>query len=392
MTPRLCLACAAALLAACATPTAATEPDKKKAEEVPLEKMSIAQVQFDTAACALREVELPAVANTESLLAALLIARPMVSECLVDAKSRGSAPDTQVKLKVSVDDKAATPTVAATNLTPEGAACVEKALAKLPLKPQPAGEKPASAELPVTHAAQSPQVRLGVNVASDVVGTIRLAQPSWCDCYAELSVNAPPTVVASLKLTPDKPLELTMKAPADPLSQKLSACLEAKLKALALPPVVTEVQAPYVFLLVNSWAAAETPDADPKLQFQQIEAIRGQRVADVVLAAAHKANAASAYDALVAKYKAKPTPTLIAPMREKCAAVLAADDKWIASLKTLAETDKRAHGLAQGLKAKDPSWAEVEAGLAKRLAETQGELPKADQVKAGDAAACPKMK
>lgn len=392
MTPRLCLACAAALLAACATPKAATGPDPKKGEEVPLEKMSIAQVQFDTAACALREVELPAVANTEALLAALLVARPMVSECLVDAKSRGSAPDTQVKLKLTVDDKAVTPAVASTNLTADGAACVEKVLSKLPLKPQPAGEKPATAELPVTHAAQSPQVRLGVNVASDVVGTIRLAQPSWCDCFADLGVNAPPTLVANLKLTPDKPLEVTMKAPVDPLAQKLSACLEAKLKAAALPPVLTEVQAPYAFLLVNSWAAAETPDADPALQFQQIEAIRGQRVADVVLAASHKANAAGAYDALVAKYKAKPNPTLIAGMREKCALVLAADDKWIQSLKTLAETDKRAHGLALGLQAKDASWASVEAGLARRLAETQAELPKADQVKAGDAAACPKMK
>lgn len=80
-------------------------------------------------------------------------------------------------------------------------------------------------------------------------------------------------------------------------------------------------------------------------------------------------------------------------MKDRCAAVLAADDKWIGALSALQDTDKSIRTLVQSLKAKDAaSWSPVEAALDQRIAETQAELPRAAQVKKADGDACPKVK
>lgn len=415
MSRRLVAALSISVLSACATQQAATAtPEEKKAGQPAVEKMSVQQVMFDLAACGPRDFELPVPANKEALLSSFLMGRPMFNECFVDPKHRGTAPETQAKVKATVTDAEVKFEITGTNLTPEGQACLEAALKKLPIKPLPKGAAALTLEMPpLSHGVNSPAVNLGINIASDIVGTIRVEQPAWCDCYREVGVNPAPTVLAALKLNPEpaaesgdkkkddkkveagaaKALELQMKAPADPLAAKLSSCLEQKIKAVVLPKPATTVQVTYAFLLLNSYATAEAPDSEPALQFQQVEAIRGQKVADVVRSVGQKTNDAAAYDAIVAKYKASKDFRLVKEMKEKCAAVLAADDKWTVALNALQDTDKHILTLVQGLKAKDAaSWSPVEAGLNQRIAETQAELPRAAQVKQRDADACPKVK
>jgi len=417
MSRRLVAALSISVLSACATQQGATGASgEKKGDQPAVEKMTVQQVMFDLASCGPRELELPAAANKEAVLSSFLMGRPMFNECFVDPKHRGPAPETQAKVKATVTDAEVKFEIAGTNLTPDGQACLEAALKRLPIKPLPKGSTPLTVDLPpLAHGATSPAVNLGINIASDIVGTIRMQQPEWCDCYKEVGINPPPTILAALKLNPEplpesgdkkkkddkkaaeappfKALELTMKAPADPVAAKLSSCLEEKIKAVALPKPATTVQVTYAFLLLNSYAAAETPDSEAPLQFQQVEAIRGQKVADVVLSVAQKTADAAAYDAIVAKYKASKDFRLVKEMKEKCAAVLTADDKWAAALTALQDTDKHILTLVQGLKAKDAaSWSPVEAGLNQRIAETQAELPRAAQVKQRDIDACPKVK
>lgn len=320
MSRRLVAALSISVLSACATQQAATSgggQDDKKSGQPQVDKMTVQQVMFDVAACGPRDFVLPAAANKEALLSSFLMGRPMFNECFVAPKSRGAAPETQAKVTITVNDAEVKYDLAGTNVTPEGKACLEAALKKLPLKPQPKGAAAVTQEMPpLSFGATSPAVNLGINIASDIVGAIRVEQPAWCDCYREVGTSAAPTILAALKLNPEpaadekkkadkkaEALELQMKAPADPAAAKLSSCLEEKIKAVALPKPATTVQVTYAFLLLNSYATGAAPDADPALQFQQLEAIRGQRVADVVLAVAHKTAAAGDYDAIISTYR-----------------------------------------------------------------------------------------
>src|SRR5262245_29358610 len=77
---------------------------------------------FDVAICSPPKISLPAAPNAESVTGALRLLRPAVLECLVDPKSRAGA-DPVVTIKTAA--------VSGANLSAEGKACVEKAVAAL---------------------------------------------------------------------------------------------------------------------------------------------------------------------------------------------------------------------------------------------------------------------
>lgn len=386
------------VLAACATQKAAEKTDAK-ADAV--EKIELSNVSaFDVAACRLRPLELPAMTQ-ETIIAALIVGQPSFMECLLEAKTRSAVGATKVTVKATASDAEVKLDVSGDGLMEDGKACIVAAAKKLPLRPVEKGAATVTAEISFLHdSAKSPSVTFGINPASDVVGTVRAAQLSWCDCYGDLGTTPPPTIKAQLHFVPvpkDKDgkstgttLDLQMEPGPDPLATKLSACLEGKLKAATLPVIATELHVPYAFLLINSWASAETPDAAPAFQFHQLEAIRMQRGADVAMQLGARTHATLAYDAVVAKYKTKPVPTLIKELKSKCAAVLATDDKWIASLKELLAVDQRVVALAADLVAKDPQWAQAEAGGKTRVTQAQADVAQAEQRKVADTAACPK--
>jgi hypothetical protein len=378
---RVLTAVAACLVASCAT----TEASKKegKASGPVMEKMSIANlIPFDIAACGPRALEL-APLSTETLLGALLSLGPSFQECFVDAKSLSGQP-VDAMLKAKVADTVSF-SVAGAGISPAGTECLVAAAKKLPLVALPAGAAAIEAEVPVRPAVKS--VVFDLNVASDVAGTVRLAQRSMCECYAAVGTAPAPLVSAQILLAKEKPAEFTVE-PAD--GSALSTCVLAKLQPLKLP--AADARVPLPFLLLNAYASGPTEGAPVALQFQQYEAVRSQRTADVLVAAGKRGAAAAAYDVVVEKYKATKKPQLIPELRTKCAAVLASDDAWMGSLKSLVGVYEASIKLVQQEKVKEAAWAPVEVSLTQQLAGTTAELPKVEERRKADEGACPKSR
>jgi hypothetical protein len=372
--------------AACAT-TSATKTDAKAAPKgAPvMEKMAVSNVlPFDLAACGPRAGLDLSAPTQEMLLGALLSLDPAFSECFVDASSvDGAALAAVVKLTVGETVEAE---ATGTGLTASGKACLVAAMKKLPLKPLEKGAKALTAEKPVAPAGKS--VKMGINPASDAVGLVRLAQPSLCECYAEVGAKPAPTLTAKLLLSKTKPAEVLL----DPTeAATVATCVGAKLKDVKFP--VADVTVAYLFLLKNSYATEVTESAQPALQFQQFDGMRAQRTADVLMSAGKRGVAASAYDAVVEKYKKTKSPSLIAELRTKCAAVVGSDDGWAGSIKALVATYDSTLTLVKDEKAKDAAaWGPVEQKLTEQRTGAAAELTRVEGQKKADENACPKSK
>ncbi len=378
---RLVLAATTLVLAACATLGSQGAQSQSSTE-----RMVVANaVPFDIAACGVRPLQLGA-ASEELVLGALLAIAPVTQECFIDGNAVDGAA-LEAKLKVTVGAEV-TVEVLGTGVSASGKDCLVAAAKKLAFKPLEAGAKPVSAEVAVQPAGKP--VVFGINPASDASGTIRLAQPSFCGCYAELGTKPAPVLVANLKLWKEKPVEVELEANQVPT---VAACVTEKIKALKLPSA--DVQLPYQFLLKNAYAEGPTTDALPALQFQQLDGIRAQKTADVLLAVGQRSPLAHAYDAVVAKYKStKPEKAwnLIGDLKTKCAALLVADDAWLGSLKTLVNVYQSSLEMAKAEKAKDAAWAPVEDALTQQLGSTTGELTRVEGQRKADEGACPKSK
>jgi hypothetical protein len=354
---------------------------------------------FDLANCAPRELNVPQPANQPGIIGAVVATRPQVLECLVDPKNRGPAESTTVKLVTTVDATAAKHTVTGENLTPEGTACIEKVLnERVPLKPLAAGAQPVTAESGFQHVAgRSPTVMMGLNPASDIAGTIRLAQPQFCECYAEYKDSVPPELKAAL----DLPANQTKLAPPvfepAPGTEKIAACLTTKLQALDFPANAAETRIPaYPFQAINSNATEAATGLADEIRFVHMDAVRGQRVADVAMAVGARTNAFVAYDAEVAKYKAMPQAqkNRYDPRNlvNKCAALVKADDAWLTTLKQQQELAQHTLTFVQESKAKDPAWGEVEGPAQAQVDTANKDLAEAQTVRAADEKSCPKVK
>ncbi len=382
---RLLLTATLFALAACATTSGGAKPDAKgKPAEPVMEKMTVSNiVPFDVAACGPRaNLDLSVVTN-EVLLGAVLSLAPALNECFVDSASVDGAP-LDVKLKVTLGETFEAD-ASGPGLTATGKSCLVATAKKLNLKPLAAGAKPLTAEVPVRPDVKP--VKMGINAASDAVGLVRLAQPSLCECYAELGTKPAPALVAKLLLAKDKPADVTL----DPTeAASVAGCVLPKIKAMKFPAVDATV--PYQFLLKNAYATEPTEGAQPALKFQQYDGMRAQRTADVLIAAGRRGSAAMAYDAVVSKYKAKPTPGLIGELRSKCAAVVSADENQLGSLRSLVGTYDASLTLVQGEKAKDPAWTTVEQALTAQRAGTVAEVARIEGQKKADEGACPKSK
>jgi hypothetical protein len=380
---RFIFASTAIALAGCAT----TQSEQKTAQAAgaPREKLAISNVSaFDLAACGPRTIEL-APLNNEILTGALLSLGPSFQECLLDAKAREGATG-DVKVKVSVSETGVMQEVAGTGISTAAKTCLENVLKKLPLKAAAPGAKPSVAEVPV--AVGPTTVKMGLNVASDLVGSVRLAQTSFCECYAPYATKAPPEVKGSITLSAANPPALTLDIPAD---AELKTCLETKILALTFPK--TEVQSPLPILLTNSYAN-EAVTGPAALQFQQLDGLRAQRTADILVLAGKRLVAAETYDGVVKAFKAnkKATKAVIDDLRAKCGQVVQADDAWAGGLEALLDVYQRSLTLASTEKAKDGQWAQVETALTQQLTSTKGEVTRVAQVKVADLNACPKVK
>jgi hypothetical protein len=361
------------------------------------ERMRITnQPAYDVAHCQPGALTLPQPPNQGLLVGALVSTRPQVMECLVDPKSRAGGAATKVLVKTSVTEQAATHTVSGENLTPEGQKCVQDAVnALVPLQPLAKGAQPVESQAEFLHeTANSPSVTFGVNDGSDFSGTIRLAQPAWCECYAGYTNKAPPLLTAkiTLKKGAATPADVTFEPSGSTEGDQLAACLKTKVVALPAKVSVDELSFPHRFLHFHSKATEPAANLPAELRFYQLELVRNQVAAASAMAFGARANAAEAYDAVVTEYKKDPKKNfgLIPQLREKCAALVKASDGWVAAIEAQQGVEQQTVTLVQELKAKDAAWGEVETASQGALTATQQDLTAAKQRRIEDEAACPK--
>src|SRR5262249_32444592 len=175
-------------------------------------------------------------------------------------------------------------TVTGEGLQPAGTACIEKAIrAQLEGVSAPPGGKPLTLEGPFERDPNS-MVRMGLNEASDVQGTIRLAVPQWCSCFESIRAQAPPEFAGTVTLTR---ADATPKVadggqlskgvgaalqPSDPSGAQVASCVNQKIEGLPLKSTSAELQVPVQVLLVNSSGSTTIPEsASAVMQFSQLD-------------------------------------------------------------------------------------------------------------------------
>ena len=372
-------------LAGCAT-SSSTAPGpggtSPKATTTEPQKLAITNViPFDVASCVPRALVLSPL-TAEVLTGAMLSMSPATQECFVDLQSRDGQPF-DLKAKITVAESGVTIDITGLGGSGAGKACVEAAFKKLELTARPKGSKPVVAEVPVSGGPQT--VRVGDNVANDIAGVLRLAQPSMCDCYAKLGSKPAPMLKAEVEVAAGGVVKINLGA-----ADELSTCLTGKLLALKLGDTAAKLNWP--LLLKNSYATELEPSAPAALRFQQLDGMRAQRTSDVLIAAGQRVAAALAFDDLAQQYKKKPSKGMLEELKSKCADVATGDDKQMAAMKNLISVLEDSQKLVAVEKAKDPQWAQVEPMLAQQLTSSTAEAVRIEDQKKNDLNACPKTK
>lgn len=365
--------------------TAACTPLNKQTTSVAGPPVRITnQIPFDVAACQGPQGQLPPATDPNILVGALVAARPNVMECLVAPTSRGAEAKTRVLLKARATDQNVERTVSGENLTPEGQACLQKALeTAVPLTPLPKDAAPVSAEVEFAHEqGRSLSVTFGTNEGSDYSGAVRLGQAQWCGCYAPFTAQVPPQLEATVKLvkTQATPASVTFKPAGSPEADALAACLQQKMMALPVTLATTDtLEFTRVFPHFHSRATTLAAGMSPELRFFQTELSRNQRAADVQIAVGVRTSAAEAYDNAFVKLQRKSKDRKLAEeVAARCTALVDANAKWVASIETQLQTDQQSLTIAQELKAKDAAtWTPMETGAQDSIARTQTDLTNA---------------
>ncbi|WP_375757923.1 hypothetical protein [Corallococcus exercitus] len=383
------------LTAACAGQQKTDAPAEGQKQLTKEERLRITnQPPFDLATCFPHEQTLPSPANEGVLVGALLSVRPDVLECLVDPANRGPAASTKVTVKTTVNAQGATHAVSGENLTPAGTTCIQQVL-DTHVKPAAlaADAKPVEASYEYDHAtANNASVTMGINEGSDFSGTVRLAEKSWCDCFAGYKASTPPVLTSDIHIVKGQPnpTEVVFKPSGSTEGDQLASCLQAKIAKM--PAATTgELKFPFRFVFFNSQAPVEaSADMPPELRFFQLELARTQTAAASAIAFGARTNAADTYDAVVQKYTKTKDYKLFDELSSKCQALVESATKWVDALKAQETVDQTTLTLVQQLKAQKEDWAPVETASQEALANTQKDLSAAQQRLAADQGACPK--
>lgn len=407
--------------AGCSTPQGATTGGS--ADAVPLRERLVNRSPLNVVTCQVTPVA-PALSNEDTVVGALISARPLVEECLVDPKHRTQEKETTVVLAATVDETGATYDVTGTNATPEGLACakaaVEKAV-KLPAVDK--GAQPVKGQVSVVHVKdESPTVTFGVNELSDVVGHVRLAQAGWCDCYAGFKDRAPPSVRAWAHLLkgtnslsdihwvqpgaarPEQPLKAAQGSgaeqatvpsiPADfsPAQRQLAECLQGKLQTLQFPASATrEWQLPYAFDFFNSSVATPADNAAPDLAFRQLSEVRQGEQAQTAIAYGEWKGSADRFAELATRYNNRDKKVTYKQVKEQCLVRAKASEALVAQMDEQISLEKRMQEFTEGLAAKDPAWTEAATRVGQEATKTQGERAELVKVRDEDTARCKKL-
>jgi len=388
----------------------------------PAERQKVTNlVPFDLANCFPSKLDVGKTANEYTLQAAFRGARPQIGECLADSRLQNPSAPTKGKVSITLDATGSNVTVTGEGLQPAATSCIEKAVrAQLEGVSAPAGGKPLSFDGPFERDPRD-TVRFGVNESSDVIGAIRLGFPQWCSCFDGMKTAVAPELVGSIDVLradiapfadrfkePDggvrstKPVIAALTSPESSATQAV-ACLNDRINSMSFKITTERLTVPAQFLLVNSLGAdAYSPNAPPALQFAQLDAVRERRESEAFAALARRQQVANAYDAQVQVYqtaanskdakKRKTAGAMVKDLKAGCQALVKADDDYTRALESEMGIEQQAVTLAQGLKAKDPQWAEAEKASAGAVADTQKQIDAAKQLRAANEKACPKEK
>jgi hypothetical protein len=339
---------------------------------------------FDLAVCFPDVVTPPEKLNADSASALLLSLRADLMECLVPAKNRGAGPETTLSLAVTLAAPAAPAVKIDGPVSETGRACLtEKITARFAKLATPA---PVVAEGRVSHVVGvSPGEQAGVSPASDLVASVRVALPTWCDCFAPWKASAPGVLRAEVKVAAGKATEVKLVDTA--ASAEVGACLDKKLQAHAFPKQKESFSVPVTFALVHSGIEAKL--GQPVLQFHQSQSRRAVLFARTQIAASERGLAGDAFNALVKGAKAGKVPA--AKLAGACKQVLATGDAWVAALEGLAaEEATLVEATTAARAAEGASWTNAHTAVTRQQAETKDELEAVKASRAADAKACPK--
>jgi hypothetical protein len=359
---------------------------------------------FDISVCAPQKPELPARVNKQILQGVLQFARPQVLECLTDVKARGGDKSTKVVIDSSLTEQGVKSTITGTNLTPEGTGCIQKALdawtAQFPglTAKAAAGKAPVAAHLELSHSAGvQPGATLGQNEASDTIAMIRLAQPSWCECYPDAAKAAPHAVLkGQFKLQKPKqgatasPSEVSFE-PVDAATDKIAACLKSKVAGIKGPAPKEELQIPLNVRLLNANASEALPGATPQLQFFQFDLETSLASARLLLRDGERIIAAESFTDVATRYNQHVKGMKIDEVGTACEAMVKADEAEVADTQALTALFKRIHDFTVEAKGKDPAWATAETAAASRLPAGEKQLDGVQKLLADDKSRCAKV-
>lgn len=336
--------------------------------------------------------------NDDVLTGLLVAARPVVMECLVDPKNRGPADETSLSVKSTLAGGKLAHVIAGQNTTPAGEACIrgaiDKYVATIPdWEKKAAASGNAKAEVQYKHIAGAmPTVKMGVSEGSDVAGTIRLAESTFCDCYGNFKEAEPATLKATVKTTKAGAPVVTIEPAQDPKANEVAACLSPKVAALPFKTTSDELTTPFSFMFLNSSYDGMFANATPELNFAQYELVRNQKLAATAVGMGSRTVAAMAYDGLVQQYQKDPKTVTPAQLIDSCAALVKTDDDYIAMLEGQLALEQKALEMLTSLAAKDANWTAVKDGTAANVEQTKKDIEAGKKYKAADQGACPKMK
>ncbi len=380
---------------------AAQQADNKVADKVkdpsalgPTRQRVVNISAVDLTGCFPKAPELPVKLNAQALTGLLIASRPVVMECLVDPKNRDKSDETQFTLETTVDAGKLTHKFDGTNLTDAGKQCigaaVEKFVATAPDWATKSGAaKAITAKAPFEHSVVNmPAVRFGVSEASDVTGTIRLAQGGFCDCYAGWKDADPTPLNASIKVKKDAGATFTFDASQDAAATQVAACLQPKVTALPLKTTAGELTLSYTFIFINAMRDSQFASATPELAFEQSQAVRNQYFAASIIADGGRVVASEADGVAVAAYQ-KLAAELPA-VQATCADIMKAHDNYRGALEKELALEEKALATVTEFAAKDPSWEPTKNVVTLQVEGTKKDLVAAQGVRGQDEAMCAK--
>jgi hypothetical protein len=342
---------------------------------------------------------MPNPVNEPALVGLLVASRPQAIECLADPANRGPEKETVVKVTATVTESGAQYTATGANLAEPGAQCIQQALQKLAkVEPLAKGGAPVTAEIEIHHATGGtmPGVVMGNNEASDIVGKLRLATGQWCDCFADWKTAPPEELFAEVTVTKAKPnLDLAFVAPTTPAGQKVAACLEPKMEALQHQVTAETVKVPkYGVLLLNSNEVEPPVNAEPQIEFLQLESARTQATADSAIGVGNQVAALTLYASLADQYKKagsnwKVTDALLPKIVTACESMHKADAALTQAFQRQLQIEQRMATRTAEFAAQDERWAPAAEETKNQVPATEADLAKHQESIKGRPA-CPK--